>query len=53
VALRGLDPKVTYELTREGTAAIRVSGADLMGRYQLTIPERGLSLLVLYRKAGQ
>jgi len=52
VALRGLDPKATYELSREEAAATRVSGAELMGRYQLTISERGRSLLVGYRKAG-
>jgi len=51
VSLHGLDPKAAYELRSDATGATtRVAGADLMGRFLLTLPERGRSDLITYRK---
>jgi alpha-galactosidase len=53
VSLRALDPKATYELRSDATgAATRAKGADLMARFQLTIPERHRSDLIIYRKVA-
>jgi len=54
VSLRGLDPKATYELTYESTGRkTRFKGAELMGRFKLTIAERHGSDLIRYRKTGE
>jgi alpha-galactosidase len=51
MALHGLDPKATYELTYDNTGEKKkVKGAELMNGYQLTIQERHGSELVTYRK---
>lgn len=51
VALHGLDPKATYELTSDRTGAkTRVSGADLAKQYTISLPEKRSSDLITYRK---
>jgi len=51
VALRGLDPKATYELRSDASGAVaHAKGAELMGRLQLSIPGRHCSDLVTYRR---
>ncbi len=53
-ALRSLDPKATYKLRSDATGAdARAKGAELMGRFQLTIPERHRSDLLTYRRAEE
>ncbi len=53
-ALRGLDPRATYKLRSDATGAdARAKGAELMGRFQLTIPERHRSDLLTYRRAEE
>ena len=52
LALHGLDPQATYELSydRTGTSS-RLKGAALMEQLQLTLPKRHQSDLIVYRKA--
>jgi alpha-galactosidase len=52
VALHGLDPEATYELSFDlaGTKQ-SATGAELMRGIQLTIPERHRSELIVYRRA--
>ncbi|MBC8232050.1 NPCBM/NEW2 domain-containing protein, partial [bacterium] len=52
VSLRGLDAKAMYELFYDSTGAKkRAQGSDLMGTFQVTIPQKHQSELIVYRKA--
>jgi len=52
VTLQGLDSEATYELTYgDGAPPARLKGAELMGRFPVTIPERRRSVLIVYRRA--
>ncbi len=54
VSLRGLDTKATYELRYDSIGATaRLSGAELMGRYLLTLPERHRSELIVYKRVKE
>jgi alpha-galactosidase len=51
VRLHGLEATATYELTRDSTGEkTKVSGAELMGTFPLTLPERHRSEVIVYRK---
>lgn len=52
VSLAGLKPDATYELTSEATGQkTQLKGADLMKRYELTIPDKHKSEVIRYRPA--
>ena len=52
LALHGLDPQVTYELSYDSTGtSARQTGAELMEQLRLTLPKRHQSELIVYRKA--
>jgi alpha-galactosidase len=54
LALRGLDPEATYELTFDSTGASRrVTGGELMNGFPLTIAERQQSELIVYRRVAR
>jgi alpha-galactosidase len=51
VSLRGLDPQATYELHYDSTGKTeKRTGATLMARLTLTLPEKHSSDLITYRK---
>jgi alpha-galactosidase len=51
VSLRGLDAGATYELRYDSSGAMaRASGAELMGKYLLTLPEKHRSELIVYKR---
>ncbi|MBI4550873.1 MAG: alpha-galactosidase [Candidatus Latescibacteria bacterium] len=53
VSLRGLDAHATYDLSFDRTGATaRATGADLMNRFPLTLPEPHRSDLVVYQKVS-
>ena len=53
VALRGLDPKATYELCSDATGkATRAKGSELMSNFPVTIAERHRSDLIVYQKVA-
>ncbi len=53
VSLHGLDAKAMYELSYDSSGAkTRVKGVDLMGTFQLTVPEKHRSDLIIYRRIG-
>ena len=53
VSLHGLEAEATYELSYESTGAKkRMQGADLMGRFQVTILGKHQSDLIIYRKVA-
>jgi alpha-galactosidase len=53
VSLHGLTADATYELSFEITGQKRrVSGAELMRAFELTIPERHRSEMIVYRGSG-
>src|SRR5687768_10713094 len=52
VALRGLNADTTYEIARDDAAeTMRLIGADLMQRFELTLESRNPSGLIVYQKA--
>jgi alpha-galactosidase len=53
VSLRGLDPEATYELSYSSSGAKRrLKGAALMRDFQITVPEKHKSDLIVYRKVA-
>jgi alpha-galactosidase len=51
LALHGLEPKAVYKLTCDSTGKTeRLSGAQLMEHFVLTLPEKHSSELIRYRK---
>jgi len=54
VSLRGLDPDATYELASDTTGTkTRVKGAELIGQWHLTVPEKHQSDLIVYRRVTE
>ncbi len=53
VSLHGLEPDAMYELSYESSGEkARVNGGQLMKRFELTIPRKRGSELIVYRRAG-
>ena len=53
VKLRGIDPKLSYELTDEDTQTKTVvSGERLISGYELTLKNKPGSLLIWYKKSS-
>ena len=53
VTLHGLDPEGRYELAYDVSGLrTQAKGADLMKRYEITLPERHWSDLIVYRGVG-
>ena len=53
LALHGLDPAANYELSFDSDGRqIRATGAELMKKFEVTLPEKHSSDLIAYRRAG-